>query len=311
MLFGISLVYGFAGATDFQSLAGVLQGELAAGALIGLVFTMAGLAFKISAVPFHMWTPDVYEGSPTPVAAFFASAPKVAAMGLLVRTLMEAFGNTPESWRGIVGTMAVLSMFLGAIAAIGQTDIKRLLAYSSINNVGFALIGLAVGTAAGVSSVLFYMAVYAVMTLAAFLAVLELRDLDGRPVEQIPMLAGLARQRPGLAAALAIVMFSLAGVPPLMGFFPKLAVFNAAVGEGMYGLAVLGVLASVVGAYYYLRIVKLMYFDEPLGAVAPRLSAVNGALLALGAVALSPIGWLALGPLAAAAQTAAGALFLP
>jgi len=311
MLFGISLVYGFAGTTGFEGLAATLQGELAVGALVGLVFTMVGLAFKISAVPFHMWTPDVYQGSPTPVAAFFASAPKVAAMGLLVRTLMEAFGGASESWRGIVVLMAVASMFLGAIAAIGQTNIKRLLAYSSINNIGFALIGVAVANEAGVTSVLFYMAVYIVMTLGAFLAVLELRDLDGRPVEEIAMLAGLHKQRPALAAALAFIMFSLAGVPPLLGFFPKLAVFNVAIESGMFALAVLGVLASVVGAYYYLRIVKIMYFDEPIGAIGPRLSAINGAMLGLSAIILSPIGWLALAPLTAAAQSAAHVLFLP
>lgn len=309
MLFGISLVYGFAGTTGFAGLGEALHGALPIGALIGLVFTMVGLAFKISAVPFHMWTPDVYEGAPTPVAAFFAAVPKVAAMGLLVRTMLEAFGGASESWRMIVATMAVLSMFLGAFGAIGQTNIKRLLAYSSINNIGFALIGLAAASPGGASAVLIYMAVYAVMTLGAFIAVLELRDAEGRPVESIAMLGGLHRSRPALAAALATIMFSLAGVPPLLGFFPKLAVFQAAIDRDMFGLAVLGVLASVVGAYYYLRIVKTIYFDEPLAPVAPRLSAVNGTMLAASALLLSPLGWLALAPLTAAAQAAARVLF--
>jgi NADH-quinone oxidoreductase subunit N len=310
MLFGISLVYGFAGTTQFAGLHTALGGDaLALGALVGLVFTMVGLAFKVSAVPFHMWTPDVYEGAPTPVVAFFAAAPKVAAMGLFTRLLLEAFGGAQDSWQAIVAFMSVGSMFLGAVGAIGQTNFKRLMAYSSINNVGFALIGLAVGGAAGAASVLFYMAIYVVMTIGAFLAILDLRDPDGRQIEEIASLAGLNARRPGLAAALAFIMFSLAGIPPLLGFFPKLAVFRAAMDAGLYPLAILGVVASVVGAYYYLRIVKTMYFDEPRTAFGPRLSTMNGALLLVSAAVLSPLGWLALSPLFAAAQVAAGTLF--
>ena len=309
LLYGISLVYGFAGSTSFATLHTVLAHGLTIGPLIGLVLVMVGLAFKIAAVPFHMWTPDVYEGAPTPVAAFFASAPKVAAMGLLVRASTVAFGGATDSWRQIIAFMAVASMFLGAFGAIGQSNLKRLLAYSSINNVGFALIGLACGTRVGVASVLFYMAVYLAMTLGAFLVVLDLRDPDGRPLERISDLVGLRKSRPGLAAALAIFMFSLAGIPPLLGFWPKFAVFDAAVGAGLFPLAVIGVVASVVGAYYYLRIVKTIYFDEPTAPVAPRLSIVNGALMAGAAIFCSPIGMLAITPIVGAARAAAASLF--
>ena len=309
LLYGISLVYGFAGSTSFATLHTVLAHDLTIGPLIGLVLVMVGLAFKIAAVPFHMWTPDVYEGAPTPVAAFFASAPKVAAMGLLVRASTVAFGGATDSWRQIIAFMAVASMFLGAVGAIGQTNIKRLLAYSGINNIGFALIGLACGTQAGITSVLFYMAVYLAMTLGAFLCVLDLRDLDGRPLEKISDLAGLRKARPGLAAALAVFMFSLAGIPPLLGFWPKFSVFQAAVNTSLYPLAVLGVLASVIGAYYYLRVVKTIYFDEPLSVVAPRLSLVNGGLMAGAALFCSPIGMLAIPVIVGAAKAAAASLF--
>ena len=230
-------------------------------------------------------------------------------MGLLVRVSTVAFGGATDSWRQIIAFMAVASMFLGAVGAIGQSNIKRLLAYSSINNVGFALIGLACGTQAGIASLLFYMAVYIAMTLGAFLCVLDLRDLDGVPLETIPDLAGLRKARPGLAAALAIFMFSLAGIPPLLGFWPKFAVFDAAVGTGLFPLAVLGVIASVIGAYYYLRVVKTIYFDEPAGAVAPRLSVVNGALMAGAAIFCSPVGMLAITPIVGAARAAAASLF--
>ena len=309
LLFGISLVYGFAGSTAFPAIHAALTGAIAIGPLIGLVLVLVGLAFKVAAVPFHMWTPDVYEGAPTPVAAFFASAPKVAAMGLLVRVAVVPFGGATDSWRQIVAFMAIASMFLGAVGAIGQGNIKRLLAYSSINNVGFALIGLAAGTSNGIAAVLFYMAVYAAMTLGAFLVVLDLRDLDGRPLERIADLAGLARARPGLALALAIFMFSLAGIPPLLGFWPKFAVFDAAVAAGRLSIALFGVVASVVGAYYYLRVVKTMYFDAATGPVAPRLSAVNGALMAAAAAFCSPVGMLAIPRLVGAARAAAASLF--
>jgi NADH-quinone oxidoreductase subunit N len=308
LLFGASLVYGFAGTTSFAGLGEAIQGQPSLGALVGMVFVLVGLAFKISAVPFHMWTPDVYEGAPTPVVAFFAAAPKVAAMGLLARVAVEAFGGASEAWRQIVTVMAIASMVLGALAAIGQTSIKRLLAYSSINNVGFALIGLAAGSQAGLSGLLFYMAVYAAMTIGAFAVLLDLRDLDGRPVETIDGLAGLARARPGIALALAIFMFSLAGIPPLLGFWPKFSVFQAAVEAGMWPLAVIGVIASVVAAYYYLRIVKTMYFDEAAVPVAGRQSLAGGAVIAAAALFCSPLGMLLIPALVGAARAAAASL---
>ena len=255
LLYGISLLYGFTGTTNFTGLAAAFgRGAPSLGLLFGLVFLLAGLAFKISAVPFHMWTPDVYEGAPTPVTAFFASAPKAAAVLLSTRVCIEALGPATEAWRQIVIFAALASIFLGAVGAFGQTNIKRLLAYSSINNVGFALIGLAAGGAQGASSVLFYMAVYVVMTLGAFLCVLWMRDAEGGPVESIASLSGLAQHRPAFAAAFAIFMFSLAGIPPLFGFWPKLLVFQAAVASGYIALAVAGILGTVIGAYYYLKI---------------------------------------------------------
>ena len=308
LLYGISLVYGFTGTTDFGRLAAEIHGR-STGVMFGLVFILAGLMFKVSAVPFHMWTPDVYEGAPTPVAAFFASAPKAAAMGLLVRVCVEAFGGMTFDWRQIVTFVSIASMVLGAVGAIGQTNIKRLLAYSSINNVGFALIGLAAGTVEGVTGVLFYMSVYLVMTLGSFLCVLQMRGQDGRPVETLASLSGLSRSRKGLAAALAVFMFSLAGIPPLLGFWPKFAVFTAAIDAQLYLLAVVGVVASVIGAYYYLRVIKAMYFDEPAAEFAPSDSAVNAGMIGIAALICSPIGMLAIGPLAGAARAAAAALF--
>ncbi|MBA4757213.1 NADH-quinone oxidoreductase subunit NuoN [Sphingosinicella sp.] len=305
LLYGISLIYGFVGSTNFVALGTQLEGEASIGIVFGLVFIFSGLAFKISAVPFHMWTPDVYEGAPTPVAAFFASAPKVAAMGLLVRVAIEGFGGLADEWRQIIAFAAVASMILGAVGAIGQTSIKRLLAYSSINNVGFALIGLAAGTEAGIAGVLFYMGIYAAMTIGSFLVVLALRDPDGTPVDDMARLAGLSKTRPGLAAALAVFMFSLAGIPPMLGFWPKFSVFNAAIASEMYVLAVIGVVTSVVGAYYYLRVVKLAYFDEPVGTLAPGDSRVNGVVLTAAAVFCSPLGMLAIAPLVAWATAAA------
>ena len=234
LLYGISLLYGFTGTTLFGGISAALgDGPLSRGELFGIVFVLAGLAFKIAAVPFHMWTPDVYEGAPTPVTAFFASAPKVAAMALLVRVAIEGMAPATESWRQIIIFMALASTVLGGVAAIGQRNIKRLLAYSSINNIGFALVGLAAGTPAGVASVLFYMTVYIAMTLGAFLVVLRMRGPDDQPVEAIASLSGLSRTRPGLALAMAIFMFSLAGIPPLFGFWPKFLVFNAAVAANL------------------------------------------------------------------------------
>ncbi len=310
LLYGISLVYGFTGTTSFAALHGLVRGTGAAdlGTLIGLVFILSGIAFKVSAVPFHMWTPDVYEGAPTPVAAFFAGAPKAAAMGMLLRVAVGAFGGMTLDWQQIVTFVAIASMLLGAVGAIGQSNVKRLLAYSSINNVGFALIGLAAGTREGVTGVLFYMAVYVVMTLGSFLAVLAMRGADGEPVETLASLAGLSRSRPGLAAAFAVFMFSLAGIPPLLGFWPKFAVFQAAIDAHLYVLAVVGVVASVIGAYYYLRVIKSVYFDEPAPAFAPADSRTNGALMLAAALFCSPLGMLAITPLVAAAGRAAAAL---
>ena len=310
LLYGISLLYGFTGTTNFTGIAAAFgRGAPSLGLLFGLVFVLAGLAFKISAVPFHMWTPDVYEGAPTPVTAFFASAPKVAAVLLSTRLCIEALGPATDAWRQIVIVAALASIFLGAVAAYGQTNIKRLLAYSSINNVGFALVGLAAAGQQGTSSVLFYMAVYVVMTLGAFLCVLWMRDEDGRPVEEIASLSGLAQTRPAFAAALAIFMFSLAGIPPLFGFWPKLLVFNAAVASGFLALAVAAILGTVIGAYYYLRIIKVMYMDEPAAPYRRLREPVQGSLILLAALLVSPLGYLLIGPLTTLADRAAGSLF--
>ena len=266
LLYGASLVYGFAGTTSFDSLAKMFaDGSFPGiGLITGIVFISVGLAFKVSAVPFHMWTPDVYEGSPTPVTAFFAVAPKTAALVLFVRVMVEPFGGLIDQWRQIIWAISVASMILGAVAAINQKNIKRLMAYSSIGHVGYALIGLAAGTAAGVRGILIYMAIYLFMNIGTFAVILCMRRA-GKQVEGIDDLAGLSRTHPALALALAIFMFSMAGIPPLAGFFAKLYIFLAAIDAGLYTLAVIGVLASVVGAFYYLRIIKLMYFDEPKG----------------------------------------------
>ena len=309
LLYGISLVYGFSGTTLFTGIADAYATSKSLGLMFGLVFVFAGLAFKISAVPFHMWTPDVYEGAPTPVTAFFASAPKVAAMALSVRVAVDAMGPATGEWRQIMIFASLASIILGAVAAIGQTNIKRLLAYSSINNVGFALVGLAAGTPQGVASVLFYLTVYIVMTLGSFLIVLQMRDDAGEPVETIASLSGLSQTRPGLALAMAIFMFSLAGIPPLLGFNAKLAVFNAAVGAGLFPLAVAGFVASVIGAYYYLRVIKVMYFDDPAPAFGSERNRIEGGLIAAAAIFISPVGWVLLAPLGVLTLTAARSLF--
>jgi NADH-quinone oxidoreductase subunit N len=311
LLYGISLLYGFTGTMGFTGIAAAFarEGVQSTGMLFGLVFLLAGLAFKASVVPFHMWTPDVYEGAPTPVTAFFASAPKVAAVLLATRVCLDALGPAIDSWRQIMIFAALASILLGAVAAFGQTNIKRLLAYSSINNVGFALIGLAAGGVTGASSVLFYMAVYVVMTLGAFLCVLRMRSADGTSLESLDSLSGLSQSRPALAAALAIFMFSLAGIPPLFGFWPKLMVFQAAVDQGLIALAVAGIVGTVVGAYYYLKIVKIMYFD-PQGAPFAKANApVETVLIALAAIIVSPLGYLLIGPLGTLTGNAASALF--
>jgi NADH-quinone oxidoreductase subunit N len=310
LLYGISLLYGFTGTTSFTGIAAAFaRGAPSLGLLFGLVFVLAGLAFKVSAVPFHMWTPDVYEGAPTPVAAFFASAPKAAGVLLATRVCLEALGPAVEAWRQIMTFAALASIFLGAIAAYGQTNIKRLLAYSSINNVGFALIGLAAGGSAGASAVLFYMAVYVVMTLGAFLCVLWMRDSSGEPVEDLASLAGLSQTRPAFAAAFAIFMFSLAGVPPMFGFWPKLVVFQAAIHSGLLALAVAGILGAVIGAYYYLKVVKIMYMDDPAPAYARAREPVEGLVMFACALIVSPIGYLLIGPLGNFSDSAARSLF--
>src|ERR1700732_2618656 len=261
LLYGASLVYGFTGTVNFAGIAHSAA-EAGTGLIFGLVFLFAGFCFKVSAVPFHMWTPDVYEGAPTPVTAFFAAAPKVAGMAMFVRAAGAAFPGIAGQWQEIVVFVAIASMLLGAFAAIGQRNIKRLMAYSSIGHMGFALIGLAAGTAEGVQGVLVYMAIYVTMTLGAFAVILSMRRKGGM-VESIDQLAGLARTHPAMAFAMAMLLFSMAGIPPLAGFFAKFYVFLAAIKAGLYVLAVIGVLASVVGAYYYLAIIKTMYFDEP------------------------------------------------
>jgi len=269
LLYGASLVYGFTGSTDFADIAAAVQPSGANIALIfGLVFLMAGFAFKISAVPFHMWTPDVYEGAPTPVTAFFAAAPKLAAMALTVRVLITAFPAVTAQWQQIVTFLAIASMALGSFAAIGQTNIKRLMAYSSIGHMGYALVGLAAGTTEGVQGVIIYLAIYLAMTLGTFACILAMRR-NGRMVEDIDQLSGLSSTSPLMAFLLAMLLFSLAGIPPLAGFFAKFYVFLAAIHAGLYALAVIGVLLSVVGAYYYLRIVKIMYFDAPAERFEP------------------------------------------
>jgi NADH-quinone oxidoreductase subunit N len=279
LLYGASMIYGFAGTTSFGALAKLLTGSGAPspGLIIGIVFVMVGLAFKVSAVPFHMWVPDVYEGAPTPVTAFFAVAPKMAAIALFMRFLIEPFGAMLAQWQQIVMFLSLASMVLGAVAAIAQTNIKRLMAYSSIGHIGYALIGVATASPAGIRGVLVYMTIYLFMNVGTFAVILCMRQ-RGRMLEGINDLAGLSRTQPGLALALAIFMFAMAGIPPTAGFFSKLYIFFAAIDAHLTGLAIIGVVASVVGAFYYLRIVKVMYFDEPAGAfdrpLAPELKAV-------------------------------------
>jgi NADH-quinone oxidoreductase subunit N len=305
LLYGCSLIYGFTGNVSFQGIAQA-AGQGGIGLVFGLVFLFAGLCFKVSAVPFHMWTPDVYEGAPTPVTTFFAASPKVAAIAIFIRAALEAFPGIATQWQQILVFVAIASMVLGAFAAIGQRNIKRLMAYSSIGHMGFALIGLAAGTAEGVQGVLVYMAIYLVMTLGTFAVILSMRRPEGQ-VEEIADLAGLARTSPAMAFFLAMLLFSLAGIPPLAGFFAKFYVFLAAIQAGLYTLAVIGVLASVVGAYYYLLIIKIMYFDEPAEAFVP----MTGTLKAvLGVSGLFNIFYFAYpGPLVAAAAAAAKSLF--
>jgi NADH-quinone oxidoreductase subunit N len=262
LLFGISLIYGFTGATNFEVIGATLGQSVTIGAVLGFVFVLAGLAFKISAVPFHMWTPDVYEGAPTSVTAFFAIVPKVAALALIIRLLFIPFAALNEQWFQIMWFLSFMSMMVGAFAALRQDNIKRLMAYSSIGNMGYALVGIVAGGEAGLTSVLVYLTIYMIMTAGTFGIILCMRR-DGVGLEKISDLAGLSRNAPWLAYPLAILMFSMSGIPPMAGFFGKFMVFKAALESGVYVLAVLGVLTSVVAAYYYLRIIKTMFFDEP------------------------------------------------
>ncbi len=308
LLFGMSLVYGFTGSTNFDAISTAISGDLSMGALFGAIFVLAGLAFKISAVPFHMWTPDVYEGAPTPITAFFASAPKVAALALTMRVALEAFGSQAFAWQQVIIFAALASIVVGALGAIGQDNIKRLLAYSSINNVGFILIGLSVATQDGASAMLVYLAIYAAMTIGSFVAVLMLIDGEGKPVEGIADIAGLSTTKPLLALCLAALMFSLAGIPPLFGFWGKFVVFQAAVEAGWVALAAIGIAASVIGAFYYIKIVKVMYFDDPAEVVTGKSDTAHWALLGLMTLIISPLGYFLTTWLGSWADKAASAL---
>ncbi len=306
LLYGISLVYGFSGSMDFGQIATALRTAASPGLVIGIVFAVAGLAFKLSAVPFHMWTPDVYEGAPTPVTAFMSTAPKVAPFAVLLRLMLVPFGHVLHDWQQLIVVVSVCSMVLGSFAAIGQTNIKRLMAYSSIGHMGYALIGLAAGSEAGIRGTLVYLVTYVFMNAGTFACIIAMRR-RGRALENISDLSGLARTDPTLALAMLVFMFSMAGVPPMSGFFGKLYVFFAAVQANLWALAVIGVLTSVIGAYYYLRIVKVMYFDdsvEPFDARSPSLSfvAVAGGLF-------TALFFLFIPPVVGAAQAAAQVLF--
>jgi NADH-quinone oxidoreductase subunit N len=307
LIYGISLVYGFAGTTNFAALAKELNASQGAGygTVIGVVFVLVGIAFKISAAPFHMWTPDVYEGAPTPVTSLFGTAPKVAAMALLISVMMGPFGHLLSQWQVLIEILSIVSMAIGALGAISQTNIKRLMAYSSIGHMGYALIGLAAGTEAGVQATLVYLAIYIVMSFGVFACIIAMRR-KGQAVETIADLAGLSTQKPGYALALAVLLWSMAGIPPLSGFFSKLYVFSAAINAGLDTLAVVGVLTSVMAAYYYLRVIKVMYFDSG----SPDFDrAAGGVRLVMLAGALATVFFVFIpGPLVSAAAAAAHAL---
>ncbi|MBI1211543.1 MAG: NADH-quinone oxidoreductase subunit NuoN [Alphaproteobacteria bacterium] len=308
LLYGASLIYGFTGSTNFGAIASVISaGGMSIGLVVGLVFLLAGLAFKVSAVPFHMWTPDVYEGSPTPVTAFFAAAPKLAAMALFLRVVFGPFAGASHQWFQIIALISVASMILGAVAAIGQANIKRLMAYSSIGHMGYALLGFAAATPEGVEGVLIYLVIYLAMTIGTFIIIMMMRR-NGRAVEDIRDLSGLSERDPTSAYLLAIMMFSLAGIPPLAGFFGKWFVFLAVVHAHLYALAIIGFVTSVIGAYYYINIVRLMFFEKPAAAFEKPPGIVNAALLgASGAFVLVLV--FVPGPLVDAAQAAAQSLF--
>ena len=308
LLYGISLTYGFSGTMDFTRLAQIITDPagVSTGLVVGIAFVIAGLAFKLSAVPFHMWTPDVYEGAPTPVTAFMSTAPKVAPFVVLLRVMFGPFGHVAVQWVPIIYVVSIGSMLLGSFAAIGQTNIKRLMAYSSIGHMGYALIGLAAGTEIGVRGVLIYLLTYVAMSAGAFACIIAMRR-GGRQVERIADLGGLARTDLGLASLLAIFMFSMGGVPPFAGFFGKFYIFLAAVAQGMWFLAVLGVLTSVVGLFYYLRIVKVMFFDAPEPAFDKRSASVS--FVAVATAAFTVFFLLALSPFTQSAASAAHTLF--
>lgn len=310
LLYGMSLLYGFTGGTDLASVRAALTGEISTGQLFGLIFVMAGLAFKIAAVPFHMWTPDVYEGAPTPVTTFFATAPKVAAVALTARVVFEVFGGQVLAWQQIVMFAALASIVFGALGAIGQENLKRLLAYSSINNIGFILLGLAVANAAGASAMLVYLFIYVAMSLGSFVALLMLRGEDGNLYETFADISGLAVTRPGIAWCLLLLMFSLAGIPPLLGFYSKFVVFQATVEAGLVVFAAIAIAASVIGAFYYIKFVKVMFFDEPAGVVTGKSGTAHWVLLGLCAAIISPLGYLLTNSLTDLADKAAAALFL-
>ena len=308
LLYGISLVYGFSGSMEFDKLAGVLADptKVSPGLIVGIVFIVAGLAFKVSAVPFHMWTPDVYEGAPTPVTLLMGTAPKVAAMALLVRAMATPFGHLLGQWQQLIVLVSIASMLLGSLAAIGQRSIKRLMAYSSIGHMGYVLIGLAAGTPAGIRGVLIYLVTYVFMNAGTFACIIAMRR-RGKSLEQVADLGGLAKTDPMLAMWFAIFMFSMAGIPPFAGFWGKYFIFTAAVQSGMWTLAVIGVLTSVIGAFYYIRVIKVMYFDAPEEAFDPRPASLS-VLAAVGGLFTS-LFFVFPAPIVGAAEAAAKVLF--
>ncbi|WP_379921283.1 NADH-quinone oxidoreductase subunit NuoN [Erythrobacter sp. R86502] len=310
LLYGMSLLYGFTGGTSFAAVRAGLTGQMGTGALFGVIFVLSGLAFKVSAVPFHMWTPDVYEGAPTPVTAFFATAPKVAAVALLARVVFEVFGAQVAAWQQIVMFMALASIIFGALGAIGQENLKRLLAYSSINNVGFILLGLAVANAAGASAMLVYLFIYVVMSIGSFVALLMLRGENGALYETFADIRGLSVTQPAIAWALLVFMFSLAGIPPLLGFYSKFVVFQATIEADLVVFGAIAIAASVIGAFYYIKFVKVMFFDEPAGVVTGKSGAAHWVLLGITALIVSPLGYLLTPSLSDLANKAAASLFL-
>ncbi len=308
LLYGVTLVYGFTGSMSFTDLAGALSDPARAsvGLTVGIVFIVVGIAFKVSAVPFHMWTPDVYEGAPTPVTLFLGTAPKVAAMALLVRVMATPFGHLLGQWQQLIVLVSIGSMLWGSLAAIGQRNVKRLMAYSSIGHMGYTLIGLAAGTPVGIRGVLIYLVTYVFMNAGTFAVVLAMRR-RGRMLEQVSDLSGLGRTDPGLAAAMTVFMFSMAGIPPFSGFWGKYFIFTAAVQSGLWVLAVIGVLTSVIGAYYYLRIIKVMYFDAPEEAFDARPASIS--LVTVGSALFTGLFFVFPAPFLTAADAAARVLF--